>query len=208
MLVPLNSASLSARIVRRNSWSCCRSRCGIRFFRKRTDIDPLLLISAFVLDFLCIFPFATGNQRLARLLSTVGLLGAGYDVARYISVERLVERTRDAYYEALWASSDGWRIGHHDVSAWLEYNLGLLLYACQELECLIGEAPAPTGTKRDAVRAAVAMLPPGYTFSAPELHRLCSSASQSTVRRTLDVLCEEGEVERLDTGRTVQWKRL
>jgi hypothetical protein len=172
------------------------------------DIDPLLLISAFVLDFLCIFPFAAGNQRLARLLSTMLLVAAGYDVARYVSVERLVERTCDAYYDALWASSDGWRIGHHDVSAWHEYNLGLLLYGCRELECLIGEAPAATGARRDAVRAAVAMLPPGYTFSAPELHRLCASVSQSTVRRTLDVLCEEGEVGRLDTGRAVQWERL
>jgi Fic family protein len=136
------------------------------------------------------------------------LVRAGYHVARYISLERLVERTRDAYYDALWASSDGWRIGHHDVSAWHEYNLSLLLYGCQELECLIGEAPATTGTKRDTVRAVVAMLPPGYTFSAPELHRLCASVSQSTVRRTLDVLCEEGEVERLDTGRAGRWKRL
>jgi Fic family protein len=181
--------------------------CGhLREAWESGDIDPLLLTSAFVLDFLCIFPFATGNQRLARLLSTMLLVRAGYHVARYISLERLVERTRDAYYDALWASSDGWRIGHHGVSAWHEYNLGLLLYACRELERLIGEAPAATGTRRDAVPAAVAMLPPGYTFSAPELHCLCASVSQSTVRRTLDVLCEEGEVKRLDTGRAGRWK--
>ena len=44
------------------------------------QVDKLLLIDAFVLDFLCIHPFADGNGRLARLLTLLLLYAAGYEV--------------------------------------------------------------------------------------------------------------------------------
>jgi Fic family protein len=42
--------------------------------------EPLLLIAAYVLDFLCIHPFLDGNGRLARLLTLLLLYQAGYEV--------------------------------------------------------------------------------------------------------------------------------
>jgi Fic family protein len=36
---------------------------------KAGEVDPLLLIPAYVLDFLCIHPFTDGNGRMARLLT-------------------------------------------------------------------------------------------------------------------------------------------
>jgi Fic family protein len=44
------------------------------------SIDPLLLVPAYVLDFLCIHPFPDGNGRMARLLSLLLLYQAGYEV--------------------------------------------------------------------------------------------------------------------------------
>ncbi len=57
-------------------------------------VEPLLVIPAYVLDFLCIHPFLDGNGRTARLLTLLLLYKAGYEVGRFISLEQIVERTR------------------------------------------------------------------------------------------------------------------
>ena len=72
-------------------------------------LDPLLLLSMFILDFLCIHPFNDGNGRMSRLLTLLLLYRAGYAVGRYISIERLIEASRETYYEALQESSVGWQ---------------------------------------------------------------------------------------------------
>lgn len=82
------------------------------------DVEPLLLVPACVLDFLCIHPFADGNGRLARLLTLLLLYRAGYEVGRYVSLEGLVERTKESYYDTLFASSQGWHEGVHSLVPW------------------------------------------------------------------------------------------
>lgn len=76
-------------------------------------ISPLLLIPTFVLDFLCIHPFTDGNGRVSRLLTVLLLHQSGYGVGRYISLERLIEQSKETYYEALQRSSEGWHEDHH-----------------------------------------------------------------------------------------------
>ncbi len=56
------------------------------------DINPLILIPAFIHDFLCIHPFNDGNGRMSRLLTTLLLYKSGYDVGKYISLEEKIEK--------------------------------------------------------------------------------------------------------------------
>lgn len=77
------------------------------------EVEPLLLIPTYVLDFLCIHPFRDGNGRMARLLTLLLLYQAGYEVGRYISLEKIVERTKESYYDTLYQSSVGWHEGQH-----------------------------------------------------------------------------------------------
>jgi len=60
-------------------------------------IEPLLLISTYILDFLCIHPFLDGNGRMARLLTLLLLYKAGYEAGRYISLEQIVEQTKPVH---------------------------------------------------------------------------------------------------------------
>ena len=69
---------------------------------------PVVLLAAFVLDFLAIHPVADGNGRVARLLTTSELLRLGYDVARYVSVEQRIYESKNTYYAALRQSQEGW----------------------------------------------------------------------------------------------------
>ncbi|MBL4864874.1 MAG: Fic family protein [Pseudomonadales bacterium] len=55
------------------------------------QIEPLIIIPLFILDFLCVHPFSDGNGRSARLLTLILLYQHGYEVGRYISLERLIE---------------------------------------------------------------------------------------------------------------------
>ena len=47
-------------------------------------IDPLLLIPAFIVDFLCIHPFNDGNGRMSRLMTLLLLYQNGYVVGKYM----------------------------------------------------------------------------------------------------------------------------
>jgi Fic family protein len=171
------------------------------------QVDKLLLIDTFVLDFLCVHPFADGNGRLARLLTLLLLYAAGYEVGRYISLERIIEGTKETYYEALLRSSQRWESGNHDLTPWHQYSLGVLVYAYGEFEERVGELFAAPGVKSEMVRVAVEAFPPGHIFTISELSRLCPAVSRATIRRVLNELRDGGQVECLGTGRDAQWRK-
>jgi hypothetical protein len=81
-------------------------------------VTPLLALASLVLDFTCIHPFRDGNGRVSRLLLLLALYHQGFEVGRYVSVERIIEQTKDEYYATLKESSDGWHEGRHDVQPW------------------------------------------------------------------------------------------
>jgi len=57
--------------------------------------DPLVVLPLAILDFLCIHPFTDGNGRVGRLLTLLLLYGQGYEVGRYISLERIIEKSKE-----------------------------------------------------------------------------------------------------------------
>ena len=166
--------------------------------------DPLLATGAFVLDFLCIHPFLDGNGRLARLLTTLLFYKAGFTVARYVGVERLVENTKASYYESLRASSEKWHEGKHSLVSWWEYFLGITLAAYQQLDQKLGGGELPS--KADRVRAAVQVMAP--VFSKAELIAICPDISERTVKRVLDELRAEGTIEVAKRGRNAMWRKV
>ena len=101
-----------------------------------TDLDPLLLIPIFILDFLCIHPFNDGNGRMSRLLTLLLLYRSGYIVGKYISIEKLISDTKETYYEALQQSSYNWHEGTNDYAPFVTYMLGVLVAAVVGYACI------------------------------------------------------------------------
>ncbi len=95
---------------------------------------PLLLSAAYVLDFTIIHPFRDGNGRMSRLITLWLLYIVGSDVGRFISIEKLIDETKDTYYDALAKSTHGWHDGMHDLAPWTSYFLGILVAAYGEFE--------------------------------------------------------------------------
>lgn len=171
-------------------------------------VDRLLLIDAFVVDFLCIHPFADGNGRVARLLTLLLLYAAGYEVGRYISIERIIENTRETYYEALRLSSQRWDTGEHDLTPWHQYSLSTLVYAYREFEQRVGEVAMAAGGKTESVKSAIEAFRPGETFTIGDLERICPTVSRATIRRVLDALRKQGRVQCLGAGRSARWRKV
>jgi Fic family protein len=165
--------------------------------------DALVLSGAFILDFLCIHPFRDGNGRMARLLTTLLLYQAQFNVPRYVSLERIVEQTRDSYYASLRASSERWHQGRHMLVPWLEYFFGIVLAAYRELDERMLVAAMPT--KAERVRLAIEQLPETFTFA--EVQRACPGVSRPTIRLAMQQLRKEGTIAIARAGRNARWRR-
>ena len=163
--------------------------------------DPLVLLPLAVLDFLCIHPFTDGNGRVARLLSLLLLYRFDYRVGRYISVERIIEESRETYYESLERSSQGWHESRHDAHPWLGYVWGVLIRAYDEFEARVATLK---GSKTDQVRAAATRRVGPYGIA--DLERDCPGVSRDMVRHVLRQMRAEGLVQVEGRGRGAKWR--
>ncbi|HME06576.1 MAG TPA: Fic family protein, partial [Bryobacteraceae bacterium] len=127
-------------------------------------IPPLLIVATFVLDLLCIHPFRDGNGRVSRLTTSLLLQSHGFQVVRYISLERLIEESKEEYYRVLKRCSQGWHEGKNEIIPWWNYFLGTLRSAYKELERQIETAVARPA-KRDLVRQKVLVQSEPFTLA-------------------------------------------
>lgn len=170
------------------------------------DYDPLLLIPNYVHDFLCIHPFSDGNGRMARLLTVLLLYKHGFNVACYISIEKLIENSKHSYYESLNYSDKGWHAGVHNHLFFTEYLLTVILEAYKTLEADIEEIQIGRGYKTALVTSAIDKAP--ETFSISTIENLCPTVGRDTVRNVLRKYAKEGKIENVSKGRNAQWKKI
>lgn len=168
-------------------------------------VPALVAVAALVFDFLCIHPFRDGNGRVSRLLTVLGLYHHGFEVGRYISLERLIEESKEDYYAVLHASSAGWHDGRHDPLPWLNYFLAVVRRAYLRFEERAGKVRSPKGAKTALVEAAVAAAV--GTFTLADLERTCPGVSRDMIRRVLRQLRQTGWVECLGRGPGAPWRR-
>jgi Fic family protein len=174
-------------------------------FLEEAKIDPLILIPVYVLDFLCIHPFLDGNGRMARLLTLLLLYQAGYGVGRYISLERVVEESKESYYDTLYRSSQGWHEGRHTLVPWTEYFLGTMLAAYKEFENRVGILTDGRGAKTELVLEAIRRF---YgDFSVSELQAQCPNVGIDLIRRLLRQERKAGNLECLGRGPAARWRQ-
>jgi len=168
---------------------------------------PLVLIGAFIVDFLAIHPVADGNGRLVRLLTTHELLGQGYQVARYVSIEQRIYDSKNSYYQALHDSQRGWHHAEHSVWPWITYFSEILVSAYEDFEERVAAARSQSGSKRVRVREHILEHAPSE-FRRRDIERALPGISDATVRLVLAELREEGKIEAEGAGRGARWRRL
>lgn len=174
--------------------------------RQAGEIEPLLLIPAYVLDFLCIHPFLDGNGRMARLLTLLLLYQAGYELGRYISLEQMIEQTKEGYYDTLYTSSQGWHEMQHNILPWWDYFLGVMLFGSyKEFERRVGLITTSRGAKREMILDTVNRLP--RQFQIGDIERTCPGVSRPTINRALKELKDQGRIACIKPGRDARWEK-
>jgi len=171
------------------------------------ELDPLLLITMFVFDFLCIHPFRDGNGRMSRLLTLLLLYRADYTVGKYISLEKLISDSKDSYYEALQDSSFGWHENKNDYAPFVRYLLGIILAAYRELDARLTLVQTKKMAKPERIREVIRQHLGKITKA--EIMAQCPDISQVTVQRTLAQLIANNEILKLGGGRytAYTWNR-
>jgi len=169
------------------------------------DREPLITIPLTILDFLSVHPFADGNGRAARLLTLMLLYQAGIEVGRYISLERIIEESKETYYEALERSSQQWHEGQHDPLPWLRYFWGVVIAAYKEFEERVGTLKIGRGAKTEMVEAAIARRIGKFAIS--DIEADCPGVTRDWIRIVLRRLKKSGEIELIGRGRGAKWIR-
>jgi len=169
-------------------------------------ITPLVAVATLVLDFLCIHPFRDGNGRVSRLLTVLALYHHGYEVGRYISLERLIEESKEDYYEVLRKSSTSWHEGQHDLLPWLNYFLSLVRRAYLQFEERAGQVRSPRGAKTEMIVQAVRSQ--NGEFRITEIERACPGVGRDWIRAILGDLRKKGDLACQGRGPAARWRWL
>lgn len=140
---------------------------------------------------------------MSRLLTLLLLYRSHYSVGKYISLEMLVERTKESYYDVLHASSIGWHQNENDERPFVEYYLGIILKAYGEFESRVSHVRVTRLSKPQRIEALFETTI--GTLSKQDILRHCPDISVATVERTLATLVKSGVIEKVGRGRTTTY---
>lgn len=169
----------------------------------RNEVDPLILMSMFVLDFLCIHPFNDGNGRMSRLLTLLLLYQSGFIVGKYISIEKIIEDSKETYYEVLQDSSVNWYENKNDYKPFVNYMLGVIVNTYKEFESRVKLVANPELSKPDRIREILRNHIGAITKS--ELMKMNPDISDTTIQRALAELLKKNEIKKIGGGRYTKY---
>ena len=170
----------------------------------KEECDSLILIPIFILDFVSIHPFNDGNGRISRLLTLLLLYKANYFVGKYISIEKIIEDTKDSYYDALKMSSVNWLEDENDYTYFVEYYLGIILKAYKELFSRVDIFKTKKVKAYDVIVNVFKdnIIPIDKSLIISK----CPNISETTIERILNRLLKEDKISKISGGRYTKYK--
>ena len=165
--------------------------------------DPLILSVLFIFDFLCIHPFNDGNGRMSRLLTLLLLYQNGYIVGKYVSLEKLIEQSKETYYETLQQSSNLWNSGKNDYMPFLRYMLGIILKSYREFENRVEHIVIGKLNKTDRIKLIFEQKL--GKISKSDIANAYPDISISMIERTLKEMLDNGEIKKTGSGKSTAY---
>ena len=174
--------------------------------KQDTGINGLLLTACVIVDFLCIHPFRDGNGRVSRLLTSLLLLQEGFDIGRYVSVDKKIHEYRYGYYQALRACSDGWHENRNTYIPFITFLLQILYSCYKDMDDKFIRNTVHRLNKANQVENTLMQC--FVPVSKEEIAARLPEISVSTVERVLGKLVREGKIEKIGTYRDARYRRL
>lgn len=173
--------------------------------RDNYNINQLLLIPCFILDFLCIHPFSDGNGRISRLLTLLLLYKAGFDAGKYISFEEQINKFKIYYYNALKKSSLDWHNNQNDYFFFVE-NFLITLFSCyKELDNRFSIINSKKVNKTSRIESMIlnSLIP----VSKKEISDFLPDISISTIELVLSKMIKDNRIEKVGEGKNTKYIR-
>ena len=168
------------------------------------ETHPLIVIGAFIYEFLSIHPFQDGNGRLSRLLTNMLLLQNGYDFIQYASLEHEMEAQKPDYYRSLMSAQRYRDTDREEIDRWLSFffrAIQRVISKVQRSERQIMEEPAALYLN-DRQQRVMQYVEENGKLSIRELSTFfLSETSRNTVKYDLKRLTDAGFLKRLGKGR-------
>ena len=157
------------------------------------QLHPVLVSGAAQFQIVHIHPFLDGNGRASRLLSTLCLYRAGYDIKRLFTISEYYDRDRAGFYTAIQS------VREHgmDMTGWLEYFVDGLATQLGEIrkrgeraiqrDVLVKEH----GLSERQAKALGHVMEHG-SLRIQDYEALCPDANRRTLQRDLKDLLDKG----------------
>lgn len=169
------------------------------------EFHPLLVVAAFLLEFLAIRPFADGNGRTGRLLTNLLLLRCGHAYLPYGSLDAAILARRDEYYLALRRGQLSRNLPRPDISPWLF----AFLDALEEMQRRDADGVIARLPGEEALSANQAAVMDIAAKEGEVTNRRVASAlglPRETAKQTLNRLVALGALRRLGSGRATRYR--
>lgn len=169
------------------------------------DVVDLVVIAAFILDFLCIHPFDAGNGRVSRLLTMLLLYKSDYQVAKYYPIDSILRDNKVKYFQTLNQTSQGWHEGQHNLPLWIEFFLLTLYQAYFKLDKQMYKIKSKRGAKTQQVKQVIDGL--SEMFKVADIVDKCPGISRPTINKVLQQLRDEKLIAPNSLGRDALWEK-
>ena len=172
---------------------------------KDEECNKLILIAAFMLDFMCIHPFNHGNGRVSRLLLHFLLKKYGYDVDDYFAIAYLMKQHLGEYIDAFKDSSEGWHDSENDYEPFVTFVLRRVLEAYRKVDYMLEVNGMDASAEEKVLKVVVDSATP---ISKTVVLRVLYALSKVTVEKALNKLVDEGRIQLITKGRYSKYFRV
>ena len=141
---------------------------------------------------------------MSRLLTLLLLYQNDYIVGKSISLEKLIEDTKDSYYDALQESSQGWMEDENNYEPFSKYILGIITAAYREFFDRAQIVEEKKVSKPDRIEELIKNHL--GTITKAEIVDATPGISTTTVQRTLTELVKAEKIIKIGNGRYTKYK--
>ena len=173
--------------------------------RQDSEISRLFLIACTVVDFLCIHPFMDGNGRVSRLLTALLLQESGFNIGRYISVDKKINHFKGNYYQALAESSEGWHDNANSYEPFVTFFLQIVYQCYKEIDEKFIEGTTASMPKSKQIENA--LLNSFVPISKRDLCDRFPDISVTTIEKVLGDMVREGSIVKIGSYKNARYKR-
>ena len=168
-------------------------------------IQELIIIAAFIRDFISISPFKEDNIKMAKILTLLLLNKSGYEVGRFTSLGKLYDDSNQLLFRKLFSTKDDFESESNDIKKWVEYFLSFVEKSYEDLSDEMNLAVNKKETKTRRIEKIINSTL-GY-FTKDDIRNQCPDIPEPTINRVFNNLRKSGKIEVVAKGRSAKWKK-